>query len=190
MAVAAGGRPDRFLTLTVNPSFLESPRERFRALSHGWATAVKRLRRLPKYKNLEYFAVVEATKSGEPHLHILIRGGYIPHQLISKIMGELTHAPIVHIERVRGIREAVRYLAKYLTKAPARFGDSKRYWSSRHWLTDDQKLYDDGTPKFLRWMLARAPIASLLVEGIDDGYTWRELREGLFFGADRFALIE
>jgi hypothetical protein len=133
MAQAASGVPTRFLTLTINPNVGCSPDERLQLLSHAWRTCVKRLRRQYGERNIEYLAIVEATKRGEPHLHILLRAPYIPQSLISSIMGELIDSPIVDIRRIKGSRQIIQYVAKYVTKSPHHFGTGKRYWSSYRW---------------------------------------------------------
>jgi len=130
LALAASGRPQRFLTLTINPDVGTDPRNRLRLLSHAWRTLVKRLRRLYPGSDIEYLCVVEETKNHEPHLHILLRSPYIPQSLVSGAMRELIHSPIVDIRAIRNQGEVVRYVAKYITKAPKQFERSKRYWHS------------------------------------------------------------
>lgn len=133
MAQAASGAPQRFLTLTVNPTTGDSPDHRLTLLSAAWRTCVKRLRRHYGQHTIQYLAVVEATKRGEPHLHILLRSPYIPQAELSRIMSELIDSPIVDIRRIKGTREVIRYVAKYITKSPHHFGTGKRYWSSQAW---------------------------------------------------------
>lgn len=82
-------------------------------------------------KRLHYMAFVEATERGTPHLHILLRTKYIPQQWISQQMAELIDSPIVWMEKIKGPKSAIQYVAKYVVKAPARFGKSRRYWTSR-----------------------------------------------------------
>jgi len=130
MAVAAAGEPQRFLTLTVNPKCYADPEQRLRKLSWAWRTIVKRLRRKYGRDAVEYLAVVEETKAGEPHLHILLRGKYLPQKELSQAMQELIESPIVYIERIKSTTHAVRYVAKYIGKKPAQFGTCKRYWQS------------------------------------------------------------
>lgn len=131
MGLAASGEPNRFLTLTVNPAFSDSPESRLTALARAWRIVVKRLRRRYKGKAIDYLCVVEETKRGEPHLHILLHAPFIPQQLISEWMGELINAPIVDIRSIKSRKQVVAYIAKYISKKPAQFGDHKRYWSSR-----------------------------------------------------------
>lgn len=136
MALAASGQPQRFITLTINPRHGESPEDRLRALSRAWRLVVKRLRRAHEGIEVEYLAIVEETKKGEPHLHILLRSPYIRQQFLSSAMKELIDSPIVDIRSVRNQGEIIRYVAKYITKAPKQFGHAKRYWCSRGYELD------------------------------------------------------
>jgi len=133
MAKCAAGNPVRFITLTINPRVGTSPEARLKILSHAWRTIVKRAKRRFRSRPLSYLAIVEQTKRGEPHLHILYRGPFLPHRWLSNAMDQLAQSPIVDIRRIRNQREVIRYVAKYVTKAPAHFSGSKRYWSSQDW---------------------------------------------------------
>lgn len=133
MAQASSGLPERFITLTIDPAVGGDPESRLRLLSHAWKVIIKRLRREHPSADIEYMAVVEATKNGEPHLHILARCPYVPKKVLSNWMRELAHSPIVDIRKVTGVKQAVQYVAKYISKAPAQFGAAKRYWQSRRY---------------------------------------------------------
>lgn len=80
---------------------------------------------------LHYMAFCEETAKGEPHLHILLRCKYIPQRWIAQQMQDMINSPIVWIEKIKGTKAAIAYVSKYLTKAPAQFGKSRRYWCSR-----------------------------------------------------------
>jgi len=138
MAQAASGEPTRLLTLTVNPAYYTDPEERLRKLAWAWRTTVKRRKREYGKASISYLSIVEETKRGEPHLHILLRSPYIPHALISACMAELINSPIVDIRLIRNPAQAIQYVLKYITKAPAQFDGSKRYWMSQ-----DYEQHDD-----------------------------------------------
>lgn len=125
------GQPTTFITLTVNPATNETKDARAQALSNAWKIVVKRARRKWTKAPIEYLAVFEETKKGEPHLHILARAPFIPQQWLSEQMRELISAPIVDIRRVKKTQEAARYVAKYVGKGPKPFASLKRYWSSK-----------------------------------------------------------
>jgi hypothetical protein len=128
--LAFNAKPTTFLTLTVNPSTGTDPADRARALANAWRICVKRARRKFTKHPIEYLAVFEKTKKGEPHLHILLRAPIIPHAWLSNTMNELIQAPIVDIRRVHSGSLAASYVAKYVGKGPKAFGTLKRYWST------------------------------------------------------------
>jgi len=80
-----------------------------------------------------FLAVVEAQKCGNPHLHIMLRGDYIPQPWLKQRMKEEIGAEICDIRYVAKRRKLANYVAKYCGKDPHRFGTSKRYWQSPDW---------------------------------------------------------
>jgi len=173
LAKAAAGLPNRFITLTVNPRVGENEAARLALLANAWRLIIKRLRRLHPKESIEFLAVVEATKAGEPHLHVLFRGPYIPQKLLSTWMNELTESPIVDIRKIRNQKEVVRYVAKYITKAPAQFGSRKRYWSSGRWEPKYEPKTLDGSTDTIRWSLVREPMSLILHRWIHEGFAPR-----------------
>jgi len=174
MAQAAGGLPNRFLTLTVNPEIGTDPADRLRLLARAWRVTVQRLRRRYGNDRINYFAVVEETKQGEPHLHILLRAPYIPQAYISDCMKEIIDSPIVDIRAVRGTRQVVTYVAKYIAKAPAQFGTAKRYWCSRTWEIGGEDYKPSANGEKPRWHIDRRHWQEILTEWIHDGYAPRK----------------
>ena len=132
-ALAASGAPSTFITLTSNPATYSGPDARARALVIAWREVVRRIKRTYGYRDLAYFCVFEATKAGEPHLHILARVGYVPQYWLADQMVALMNAPIVDIRRVKSASQAAAYVAKYVGKAPHRFATCKRYWYTKGW---------------------------------------------------------
>jgi len=173
MAKAASGEPTRFLTLTVNPSTGETPYDRLRALSGAWNVVVKRLRRLFPSKEIQYLAIVEETKAGEPHLHILLRAPFIAQGTLSAWMAELIGAPIVDIRKIKNLREVIRYVAKYVTKAPAQFGTAKRYWcSSGYSIPADSEEETIDAPG-ATWSIVRESLGFVISQWLEEGWTTR-----------------
>lgn len=161
MALCAAGSPSRFITLTVNPRIGSDPHGRLLLLSAAWRNCLKRLRRARPNVDMSYLAIVEETKAGEPHLHILFRGPYIPQAEISSIMQELIDSPIVDIRKIKGSKEVIRYVAKYVTKAPAQFNNGKRYWRGQNW---DTRADDELDPVYREggfWQVSRHPLARI-----------------------------
>jgi len=173
MALAAAGEPTRFLTLTVNPNVGESQENRLRLLAGAWRICVKRLRRMARYESLQFLAVVEETKAGEPHLHILLRCPYIPHSLLSGWMHELLGARIVDIRAIHSQRSIVRYVAKYITKAPKQFGSAKRYWTSQHYALDTETAKAEHPEIGHGWKLVKEPLIKVISDWLYEGYISR-----------------
>lgn len=103
--------------------------------------------RAKRVGRLHYMAFAEETENGEPHLHILLRTVFIPQAWIAQQMQQIMKSPIVWIEKIKGPRAAIAYVTKYVTKAPAQFGKSRRYWVSRWYQLikrerDKRSLYD------------------------------------------------
>lgn len=136
VALAASGQPTSFITLTVNPAHGPTARARARKLVDAWRVVVRRAKKKYGYRSIPYLAVFEATKAGEPHLHILARVKWIDQRWLSAQMRSLIGAPIVDIRRVKGKRMVARYVAKYVGKEPGKFGTCKRYWRTRDYQVD------------------------------------------------------
>lgn len=141
---ARSGEPNRFLTLTIRPDGKSTPAALARELARAWRLVVKRASRQLGIGKLEYLAVFERTKQGWPHLHILLRSGYLPQRWLSEQMRELVNSPIVWIEAITDTRKAAKYIAKYIGKDPHRFGKCKRYWSTRNYALDKEE--DEDSP--------------------------------------------
>ncbi len=105
-----------FLTLT---SSLSSNRK----ISYSWDVLRKRIYR--KFGRVEYIWVREFTKSGLEHMHLIIRGPYIPQDWLSRNWEDIHGAKVVYIEAIWDFGKAVRYMVKYMTKEmEGRFGYS------------------------------------------------------------------
>lgn len=156
--IAAAGNPTTFLTLTINPMRGGSVEERAQDLSDALKILIKRARRKYRKAPIEYFAVFEETKKGEPHLHILMRAPFLPQRWISEVMNELVSSPIVDIRHIHGKRQVVNYISKYVAKGPKSFGTMKRYWSSRGYdprETGTDRIRDEfGSP----WYAVQRPL--------------------------------
>lgn len=128
------GEPTHFLTLTMDPRIGNSPNHRAKLLSAGFVKLIRWCRKLTGAR-IEYWCVYEPHKSGEPHLHVALRGWrYIPQKRLAERWFELTGARIVDIRRIDDPGKASRYLAKYIAKAAHKFGTAKRYWKSAGWV--------------------------------------------------------
>jgi hypothetical protein len=156
---ARQGEPTHFLTLTIRRTEDGSPLEARRIIGRKFPLLMRRAARRLGVDRIPYQVVIEAHKSGWPHLHALLRCSNIPHAFLSATWKELTGSHVVWIERVSNARNAARYVAKYLGKDLKRFGTFKRYWSSRDWLVNQ------GDPEAETW---RREVWTYTREQVDD----------------------
>jgi len=121
----------RFLTLTSSP---DAPV----GIQRSWRKLYMRMRR----RNLVsgYLKVVEKTKSGHKHLHIIFRGSYIDQKLLSYWWQQIHNSKVVDIRQVDlhgSKRKIANYLAKYLIKEASERYSWSWYWVwpgfCRHW---------------------------------------------------------
>lgn len=110
----AKAEPNRLITLTVNPSRHSSPREAFDSTRRKVTELATKLRR--RYDEFEFFRVLEVTKKGWPHYHLITRSPYIPQPEISDLWNGLTGAPIVDVRQMKKTVQAYWYVVKYLAK--------------------------------------------------------------------------
>jgi len=133
------GKPNRFITLTVNPAWFSSPEERAAQLSKAWRLVVAAFRHRWPMREAEYLAIFEATQKGEPHLHILWRGGWVDQRWLSAQLRERMGAPIVDVRQVKGEQQVAEYVTKYVSKRNVKFGTLKRYWRSKKYLPEGRR---------------------------------------------------
>jgi hypothetical protein len=128
--LAMSGKPTKFVTLTIKPGTAGGPDEHALRLSDAFRKLIKRWRRHKHGHEVEFLAVFEPTKKGQPHLHVMLRAPYTRQEWLSRQMRDLLDSPIVDIRAITDRRKIARYVAKYITKSNIRFGTAKRYWTS------------------------------------------------------------
>lgn len=170
MAFALSGNPTTFITLTVRPRAGQSPTQRAHALADAWRVIVRRARKHYGYKKIDYLAVLEATKRGEPHLHVLSRVPWIDQGWLSRQAKALLGAPVVDIRRCAPGRIIAAYVSKYVGKAPHRFGTCKRYWSTRTWEEGDRPETGRAGRDRHGWEIVKSSLADLLHAARADGF--------------------
>lgn len=158
IAQAQGGKATLFITLTASPASGKDPASRARALAKAWPKVVKAAKKKWGYSEIPYLCVFEATKKGEPHLHILVRCKWISQKWLSNIMRDLTKSPIVDVRAVKNQKLIARYLAKYVGKEPHRFATCKRYWSTRSWRLVKWEPEDAGEKWYDGWEIRDASL--------------------------------
>lgn len=131
IAMAMSGDPERHVTITIRRGQEPTPEDAAKRLAVTWREIVRRWRKKHPTKTCEYFVVMEAHKSGWPHLHILWKGAWLEWNWLKEQTTELINSPSVWVGWVSRLRSAVAYVAAYVGKAAHRFGTSKRYWYSK-----------------------------------------------------------
>ncbi|MBK9285046.1 MAG: protein rep [Sphingobacteriaceae bacterium] len=111
----------RFFTLTLKNKYsYDDTIDNLKRVSECFTKLNNKLRKLPEYKGLEYFRVLEVGKDGMVHVHGLWNK-YINQKTLSDIWLKITKDSYrVKVERVKSKNDAVEYLYKYLSKDVAK----------------------------------------------------------------------
>jgi len=141
ISLARAGKPRAMLTLTVRSTDYPSPDEAAEALKRGLRLLRLRLSRHPRFKNFEFLAVFERHKSGYPHMHLLIRGDYIPWKVLRGMWERITGSYQVDVRKIDTRGKAAFYVAKYIGKDLSSFEGCKRWWRSRNYNADEAEDY-------------------------------------------------
>jgi len=106
--------PNKLITLTVNPKCYITPREAFEETRRKLSEFAKVIRK--QTGEFEYLRILEVTKKGWPHYHLVARSPYIKQKWISAVWNDLTGAPIVDIRSIKKVGNVYKYVMKYLCK--------------------------------------------------------------------------
>ena len=153
--VAAGIGLNHFLTLTLDPNKVPNMAWAAKYIRQTWNKFREYLKR--KFGiSPKYISVLEFTKAGVPHLHILI-DRYISQRWISAVWGSLGGGRVVDIRLVTPAKIAA-YVSKYLSKellisAPK---GTRRITTAR-----GIKLFPKSSSS-IRWRMVKASIWSLV----------------------------
>lgn len=146
IGIAIDGEPTTLLTLTTNPRYEANPELAAHALMDAWQRLIRKLKREYGKEHISYLCIWERTARGMPHLHVLLRAPYIPQYRISKEMRAMIDAPIVDIRKVKSARMIANYVAKYVTKDPARFPGHNRFSRAHTWRDTETARRNQWTP--------------------------------------------
>jgi hypothetical protein len=130
-------QPNRLLTLTTTRHKTQTPREVFDRSRRQVPELVRWIRK--EFGAIEYCRVVEETKTGYPHYHLVVRSTYLDQKALSAHWATLTEAFIVDIRKIDPGREVARYIAKYLTKQPRMTFTNRRVTQSRNFFPKIEK---------------------------------------------------
>jgi len=132
LGVEAGQGEVKFITLTwdTHECGQWTAWARFGA---GWNRLHGAIKRT--WGHIEYLRVMEETKRGYPHAHLLVRGPYMEQPILSYLAGRSGLGPVVWIERPKSQKQAGRYVVKYLLKSvgTAYPKGTRRVVASRNW---------------------------------------------------------
>lgn len=145
------GDPRIFLTLTMKPQPGHTPESQAAEFVAGWRMLRQFLCRHLGRKTITFLAVFEAHESGWPHLHILLRGGFIDHRLIRRWWEHRFSSHQIDIRLVRNKQQRANYISKYVSKAPQGFGSCKRYWCSQDWDPPKKENVIPGRDEYVWW---------------------------------------
>ena len=180
MGMAMSGHPNSFITLTVDPSRFQTPLNRARELVIAWRRIVELAKAKYGYAKIPYLCVFEATKKGEPHLHILARVEWISQKWLADQMEGMTGARVCWIERIKSKKKAAAYVSKYVGKAPHKFGTCKRYWQTRDYEDGKWEKPEKEEGWSNNWRIVDKHIDDLLEEWQTTGYEIAVTRYMLF----------
>jgi len=130
-------KPDKFITLTVKPACWRNPREAFDETRRKLSQISGSIRR--KFGPFEYLRILEVTKKGWPHYHLMARCGYVPQKWLSARWDELTGARIVDIRKVNRNEDVYFYVLKYLSKCKHIPWTNRRVSWTREFFPKDSK---------------------------------------------------
>ena len=121
----------RMVTLTASVERYRDPHAAAARMGAALTILVARMRARWNSEPIEYLAVWERTKNGWPHLHVALRGPFIPQRWISQQWQGLTGAPVVDVRHLGTSGGTGRYLAKYLAKDPDPFLRGRAFRASK-----------------------------------------------------------
>jgi hypothetical protein len=148
---AQAGNPTALLTVTMRRRKGISPAVAAEMIHEALSDFLAWWRRNKPNQHIAWFKRTESHVSGWPHLHMLIRGPYIPQRLLSKWMANKLGSPIVDVRKVKNARHAARYIAKYVAKSVDKFEGVARWSRSRDY--DQSQPMPDSVPELAdeRW---------------------------------------
>lgn len=166
-----GANYNRFITLTHRPIPGDTPESALRRMRHDWHTLHKALQRRQGKRKIAYVAVVEWTKNGWPHLHILYKGKFIRQQELSNLWNHIHGAPIVDIRKITTEKKEAEYISKYLTKdnrCPPRM---RRWSATRGFLPQLPPYINPAWPEDTTYRYLRVDAANFALQLDTHGWT-------------------
>ena len=175
--IVQAGKPERFITLTIDTSRFGSPRAAALAAVKAWKTLVHAIRR--KCASFQYVRFFELHKSGWPHLHIVQRGSYIPQAWLSNLWDKLGMGKVIDIRRVYHPAKAAHYMTKYVAKSAGGTADTlqgiRLVSKSNAWVLDQDEANPPKATEGYEWHFVQQPYWQVLAALAD----WHVFTSGL-----------
>jgi hypothetical protein len=136
IATALSGHPNKFLTLTVDPKICDASEKNRVLITKHFNLFMRWWRRQFPNVPIEYLWRIERHKSGQPHIHILIRSPFLHWTQISKAWKRITGAYIIRIKAIDSTARAAYYVSKYMTKDCSNWKNKRIFSKSRGYVLE------------------------------------------------------
>jgi len=133
----AKAKPNKLITLTINPAKFFTPLDAYHSTRRLVPELARKIRN--EGKAFEYLRVLEITKKGWPHYHLVARADYIKQRWISEAWRQLTGAYIVDIRAIYKAEHVYSYVMKYLCKQRAVPWTNRRISSSENFFAPEDE---------------------------------------------------
>lgn len=165
-------RPNRLVTLTLRPDPSLTPQDHLRIANRAWSIIWRRLRRKHGNAAVGYAKIVELTKAGTPHLHIIVSCPWIEQRWLSAAWQHLTGSFIVDVRTVKARKGVSGYLTSYLTKALAVPPGMRKWSAARGYVppTPERELEPGEIPPTAKWH--RSTPMRIAATYLSQGYTY------------------
>lgn len=127
------------ITLTVNPKKFALLHHEYFFVKKGWAKLHRWLRK--KYGIFFYLCVLEVTKKGRPHLHILTTLPFVEVNELRELWVKYGGGEQMRIDFLHEKFDSVGYVLKYVTKSLVNFAGEKADLSSVLLFASNKRLF-------------------------------------------------
>lgn len=140
-----GGNPGLFLTLTIRWKKGQSQEHAARRLQKAWRNYRLWWNRTKPDKEIHCIQFWDFTEVGRPHLHLAVKGTFLPIWPLRAFMRAQIGSPQCEIEPFPPGRAGARYIAKYVRKSVYKLKGFSRYSRTHKW--DERPPLEPVTPE-------------------------------------------
>lgn len=116
--------PNKFITLTVEQTPGLTRHDAETTIREHWSKFIAAVR---KFKpEFEYLKVIEWTKKGWPHVHVVARSDYLPQSLLATLWRKHVLPGFVDIRKIHDGSAMPREITKYVTKTARHYARRKQ----------------------------------------------------------------